>query len=1350
VNGRGSSATAGAGSAKSHSEIASGPIQDLMGENLLMSAPRTTFNGHECPSLGGIPLLRKLGQGGMGAVYYGVHPRLSIEVAVKVLPYHLVEKDPLLVERFFREAQISAQVRSPHLVNVMDVNEESGVFFLVMEYVNGMSGKERLAVVTRSGAKGMTELEALEICVAASTGLEDAHARGIIHRDIKPENIMIPYVSRTTKELNVNGAKLMDLGLARADTGTINNPALTATKQAMGTPGYMAPEQIMDARTAGPTSDVFSMGASLYAMLAGVAPFKRKNSMQTLMATMNAPHTPLIQERPDVSEQVSAIVDNCLAKEISGRYPDAHHLLVELKRALKHARAEAGVQDLSYDSGTGTASIAKPHEGGELPAIHGLDESESATAPKAASKSKTIPRTTMYIGAAAALAFLVAGIFWLKQPNPEQLQSHERMLLRALEKAGQPELAHEIVRNAGEMVFSDPRPKLKEAAVDDIILVQEKLKKETIDFDDINMKLTEAEKYFPTHARIVELRGIYDIKKSESTELILIKKNADALESILANPAGDFALAGDKLKMLELRSERIKNGSMSERVKGFRKKLNEIAAKDVDERNRKIKAVAGLLADAKSDLRNAEQELSDLERLFPKEPEVLTLRPVLAQRKETVRKQLVDGVFVQIADAKVLAVDLEAKVADLEKKYPADADVASLRQKLVERSGQEAENKRLAKVTPSIEAFDAAIVGDKPDLVKASAALTVAEQSGARLEELEKRKTALVKLQGLAARNKAFADASELMRDATSDRAAIKSKLDALEKMYSDDPEIATLRSAYTEREKRAADARIARISVPMNAARAALDDTKSDLKAAQKKLDEAKSLGATDAELASIQGKLTEAIAAREKYAADFKSIEKLLSGSAPAADIEKEFAQLQATYPGDTELTAIGARVSARKQRDEETAEADRKKRITPMLSAAASLLSGPGGDMEKGRQKLREAALAGATLAELEPGQKALSRLTQRHDDIKSVSDLLASKTSDLADIEAQYKKLSEAYTGDTDVAALKTQLEDRKQLLLTEKENMRKGRVKILVDLADKLIVPDVDLADAKKNIDDARKAGATEVELAAVQKKLGNEEFRREKSAKLLAVTKALNDETTPLSKIEDMLKPLEVQYKDDAEVRGARLMYATRKQKEDDAVAAKVKTEEQQRLAKLKEEQDRIARLQAEQARAAKLKDDQETAAKLKAEQDRVAKLKLDEDRLAKVKAEQETAAKLKAEQDQAAKQKLDEQRAAQFKIDEDRKKIETAIRQKFDGFISSARTSISAKDFSAAETQLREAERLVINDPLIPALRRELEIRKTEATRVTEVVEPKKKTPPPPENTGPRKKRRIGEEDVD
>jgi len=287
-------------------------MQDLSKDSLLIMAPRTTLNSVTVPCLGCIALVKKLGQGGMAAVYLGFNPRLNKKVAVKVLPMSSVERDSGSKVRFVREAQMAARVESPHLVNVIDVDEDSsGLAFYVMEYVQGISAGDYLKRVRQTGAQGLSELEALDLCIAATVGLAAAHAKEVIHRDVKPDNIMIPGDERK-KELRLQHAKLADLGLAR----DVTEEGITATGVGMGTPGFMSPEQCTDAKKCGKPADVFSMGATLYALLCGKAPFTSDSSaFQVFKDTCDRPHEPILNVRSEVSATTSELLDCCLAKD---------------------------------------------------------------------------------------------------------------------------------------------------------------------------------------------------------------------------------------------------------------------------------------------------------------------------------------------------------------------------------------------------------------------------------------------------------------------------------------------------------------------------------------------------------------------------------------------------------------------------------------------------------------------------------------------------------------------------------------------------------------------------------------------------------------------------------------------------------------------------------------------------------------------------------------------------------------------------------------------------------------------------------------------------------------------------
>jgi serine/threonine protein kinase len=398
------------GSAPSHSSATSIGAQDLSGERLLRDAPRIESGGLQCPSLNGIPLMAKIGQGGMGAVYFGVHPRLQSEVAVKVLPFHLAEQDPGMIKRFFREAQIAAMVRSPHLVNVMDVNEESGLFFLVMEYVAGKTAGQYLKLVIEGGQMGIPELEALDISIAATIGLQAAHNNNIVHRDLKPENIMVPYLNRNSaKEFDLRRSKLMDLGLARNEE---SNQSLTGVQAAMGTPGYMAPEQALDAKTADKRSDIFGMGATMYALLIGKPPFRGEAIMKVLMATMHEPHEPVIKIRPEISQTFSEIIDKCLDKKQDNRFSDATQLL----RALRHCRRQiAPAADDDDDEGGGDVGVIpgmsvarQPAAGGARTIITGSGSGSEQTLISSGQQAKS--KTGLIVAAAAAGLILVGGV----------------------------------------------------------------------------------------------------------------------------------------------------------------------------------------------------------------------------------------------------------------------------------------------------------------------------------------------------------------------------------------------------------------------------------------------------------------------------------------------------------------------------------------------------------------------------------------------------------------------------------------------------------------------------------------------------------------------------------------------------------------------------------------------------------------------------------------------------------------------------------------------------------------------------------------------------------------------------
>jgi len=333
-----------------------GPTILLDQERLLSQVPRGTHEGKAAPVLGGIPLLSKIGQGGMGAVYYGISPTSQLPVAVKVLPLQL-EDQAHVVDRFLREARIATVVKSPHLVAVLDVGHDNGLYYFQMEYVRGKSAGGYLRGLVGENP-GTDEGTALEICIAATKGLAAAHAANIIHRDIKPDNILLPEGS--AGELLFEQAKLADLGLARSLS---DDQTMTATQTALGTPGYMSPEQCRDAKRADMAADIFSMGATLYALLTGRPPFSGRTTVDTILATLTRQHMPVKQFRGDVSEMTCEVIERCLSKEPRIRYENASKLLEALLtcRDLRKGMSTLGL-GLRTPGVPGTENTATVHE----------------------------------------------------------------------------------------------------------------------------------------------------------------------------------------------------------------------------------------------------------------------------------------------------------------------------------------------------------------------------------------------------------------------------------------------------------------------------------------------------------------------------------------------------------------------------------------------------------------------------------------------------------------------------------------------------------------------------------------------------------------------------------------------------------------------------------------------------------------------------------------------------------------------------------------------------------------------------------------------------------------------------
>jgi len=269
--------------------------------------------------LHGYVVERLLGQGGIGAVYLVRHEVLDTPFALKVLDPKMAKEKPEYVKRFVREAKLASKIRHPNLVAVHDAgfDEERGVYYLVMDYVQGSTLRQAIAL----GGK-MPDKEAVRIISAVASALDAAQGFGLVHRDIKPENIML---------MRDGTVKLIDLGVAKV---TRNIDSLKTMENAVfGTPAYMSPEQATDSSTVDVRSDIYSLGIVFFEMLCGHRPYKGatpERIVQELLAARPIPDVRALN--PAVSPKLSAVLLLMCAKKVEERIKSPAELLLTFSR----------------------------------------------------------------------------------------------------------------------------------------------------------------------------------------------------------------------------------------------------------------------------------------------------------------------------------------------------------------------------------------------------------------------------------------------------------------------------------------------------------------------------------------------------------------------------------------------------------------------------------------------------------------------------------------------------------------------------------------------------------------------------------------------------------------------------------------------------------------------------------------------------------------------------------------------------------------------------------------------------------------------------------------------------------
>jgi eukaryotic-like serine/threonine-protein kinase len=264
-------------------------------------------------------LAETLGAGGMARVVAAYDRRLRRRVAIKLVREELTA-DPTSRERLLREARAAAGLQHPNTVAVHDVGEQDGQAYIVLELVEGGTLADRLR---ERGPLPAAEVAAIGAAVLAA--LQAAHERGLVHRDVKPANVLLPAAG---------GVKLADFGIAKAlDAVTAD---LTATGQVLGTPRYLAPEQVAG-RPATPASDLYSLGAVLYECLAGQPPFDAETAIAVALAHQQQPVPPLAERAVDAPVTLTRAIERALAKDPDQRPADAARMREDLLGAVAAA-----------------------------------------------------------------------------------------------------------------------------------------------------------------------------------------------------------------------------------------------------------------------------------------------------------------------------------------------------------------------------------------------------------------------------------------------------------------------------------------------------------------------------------------------------------------------------------------------------------------------------------------------------------------------------------------------------------------------------------------------------------------------------------------------------------------------------------------------------------------------------------------------------------------------------------------------------------------------------------------------------------------------------------------------------
>ena len=259
--------------------------------------------------IGKYKIVKKLGQGGMGEVYLGEDMKLGRKAAIKVLSKGLAGKGDF-VERFYREARSMAKMNHDNAVSVYDVDQDDGLHYVAMEFVDGKSMQGWMDKLGKLAVG-----DALHVTLRCAEALQVAHNQSMVHRDIKPDNVMM-----TTK----GKVKVADFGLAKA---TDEDMSMTQSGTGLGTPYYMAPEQARNAKHVDGRTDIYALGITLYYFLTGKLPFSGNSALEVIMNKEKGQFVAARRITPEVPEKLDLIIDKMIAKDLNVRCKDCAEVI---------------------------------------------------------------------------------------------------------------------------------------------------------------------------------------------------------------------------------------------------------------------------------------------------------------------------------------------------------------------------------------------------------------------------------------------------------------------------------------------------------------------------------------------------------------------------------------------------------------------------------------------------------------------------------------------------------------------------------------------------------------------------------------------------------------------------------------------------------------------------------------------------------------------------------------------------------------------------------------------------------------------------------------------------------------